>query len=456
MKTCNTPPSALGLRARWAVFSLGLLLFVLATLLTQARSASEATHTLANASGFHDGSCLEEQVSPFRFADLLDKGERNRHLSLLGVDRWHAAGSRGSGVKVAVLDTGFRNYKDFLGQVLPEKVAVRSFRKDGNLEARDSQHGILCAEVIHAMAPASEMVFANWDPDDAESFLAAVRWAKQQGARVISCSVIMPSLSDGEGGGQIHEALTGVLGVGKTPEDMLLFASAGNTAERHWAGAFHNAAGYHEWSQGVVDNVLSPWGDERVSVELCCKQGSSYEVQVYDQGADKEIVHAGRSCPAGGSAVVRFNPEPGHDYRVRVRLTSGKAGPFHLTALHAGLRQTIAAGSVAFPGDGPEVIAVGAVNYKGQRTSYSACGSLGSRPKPDLVAPVPFLSAWRSRPFAGTSAAAPQAAAAAALLWSRHADWTAGRVRAELCQSAQDLGPVGHDPETGFGSVHLP
>ena len=31
--------------------------------------------------------------------------------------------------------------------------------------------------------------------------------------------------------------------------------------------------------------------------------------------------------------------------------------------------------------------------------------------KPDLVATVPFPSGWRTRPFSGTSAAAPQALA---------------------------------------------
>src|SRR5262249_18390631 len=88
--------------------------------------------------------------------------------------------------------------------------------------------------------------------------------------------------------------------------------------------------------------------------------------------------------------------------------------------------------------------------------SYSACGSAAFKSKPDLVAPVPFNSAWRERPFAGTSAAAPQAAALAALVWSSNADWNAERVRAVLRTSAHDLGPVGYDPETGFGEIHLP
>src|SRR6266542_176992 len=83
------------------------------------------------------------------------------------------------------------------------EATVRSFRNDGNLEARDSQHGILCAEVLHALAPEAELLLANWEPDRPDRFLDAVRWAKEQGAKIISCSLIMPSWSDGEGGGAV-------------------------------------------------------------------------------------------------------------------------------------------------------------------------------------------------------------------------------------------------------------
>ncbi|MBV9122959.1 MAG: hypothetical protein JO112_06365, partial [Planctomycetes bacterium] len=79
--------------------------------------------------------------------------QREEILHQLGVQPWHAAGFRGAGLKVAILDTGFHGYRAFLGHALPAQVTARSFRPDGNLEARDSQHGILCCEVVHALAP---------------------------------------------------------------------------------------------------------------------------------------------------------------------------------------------------------------------------------------------------------------------------------------------------------------
>ena len=120
------------------------------------------------------------------------------------------------------------------------------------------------------------------------------------------------------------------------------------------------------------------------------------------------------------------------------------------------MRYATARSSIPFPGDGPEVLAVGAVDTAGQRVDYSSCGPVSSRHKPDLVAQVPFPSLWRPRPFSGTSAAAPQAAGLAALVWSRHPGWTARQVRDSLLHSAHDLGPPGPDDETGYGLIELP
>jgi len=359
---------------------------------------------------------------------------------------------------VAVLDSGFRGYRMHLGHALPARVTARSFRFDGNLEARDSQHGILCGEVIHALAPEAELLFANWEPDQPEQFLQAVQWARQQGARVVSCSLIMPSWSDGEGGGDVHAALAQLLGSGGSPTDMLCFSCAGNIAQRHWSGSYREGdSGYHEWQPGVIANELRPWGEEQVSVELCWQAGADYDLIVWDDTFGAEV---GRSRARGTTrrhcAVVRFQPEATHTYHVRVRQVRGQPAVFHLVALGAGLEYATARGSIPFPGDGPSVIAVGAVTYDGQRASYSSCGPNSPKPKPDLVAPVPFPSLWRARSFAGPSPAAPQAAALAAPRWSSRPTWSAAQIRAALRSTARDLGPAGHDWETGYGQIELP
>ena len=102
------------------------------------------------------------------------------------------------------------------------------------------------------------------------------------------------------------------------------------------------------------------------------------------------------------------------------------------------------------------MVALGAVDEQLHRQGYSAIGNNLPRPKPDLVAVVPFPSTFRARPFGGTSAAAPQAAALAALCWSRHPDWSATRVRQAMQSAAIDLNTPGPDYETGYGLIHVP
>jgi subtilisin family serine protease len=408
-------------------------------------------------------------------SNSVESKERSQIMERLGVLRWHAGGWRGRGVKVAVLDSGFHGYREHLGKALPRTVAVRSFRFDGNLEAKDSQHGILCAEVIHALAPEAELLLANWEPEHPQQFLAAVRWARQEGARILSCSIIMPTWSDYEGRGRIHDELTRLLSAKEGDTGALFFASAGNTAQRHWSGSFEDGVeGYHVWNRedgvAVTDNVVRPWGRERISVELCCSLCDGYELTVSD-ASTRKVVSRATSRDLGGAncAVAAFVPDADHEYGVRVRALGKAKGKFHLVVLGGSLRYARSAGSIPFPGDGAEVVAVGAVDAAGRRMAYSSCGtplapsSLGEgdvergvSSKPDFVAAVPFPSGWRSRPFAGTSAAAPQGSALAALLWSRHTEWNAEQIRATLKGAARPCSAKQACWETGRGLMRMP
>ncbi len=385
--------------------------------------------------------------------------ERRQHLTNLGALRWHQDARRGKGVKIAVLDSGFRNYRQFLGKGIPASVKTQSFRLDGNLEARDSQHGILCAEVLHAIAPEADILLVNWEPDNAQTFLDAVRWAKEQGAKILTCSLIMPSWSDGEGGGEVHRALTELL-AGR----VLFFASAGNTAQRHWCGMYSpNDDGWHQWRENTAVNTLTPWGKERVAVEFYGPTHGAFELAIHHGatgaliGRSKLHVDATKTC---GRMVVRFDPEAGATYQIRVRCidkpSAARMESFHLVALGASLEIATRPGSIPFPGDGAEVQAVGAVDGEGRRVFYSSCGPNSKEPKPDFVAAVPFPSVLRERPFTGTSAAAPQAAALAALVWASQPNAPALEVTRRLREGALDLGPPGHDHETGYGLIRLP
>lgn len=450
-------------RGRWALGSLLVLAILASPLLVNwpARLLDLSS----------PGACVHEEATPDSTVPLGTvpaRELRKSHLAALGVDRWHEAGQRGRGVKLAILDSSFRGYRDFEANGLPANLATRSFRADRSIEAKESQHGLLCAEVVHTIAPEAELLLVNWEPDQPDSFLDAVRWARSQGARIISCSLIMPSWSDGEGGGPVHAALEKIVGRGDGG-DLLFFASAGNIAQRHWAGSFRpDNRNFHQWAQGKISNSLRAWGKDRVAVELYGRISADYELQVLDRETGKPVGQAVLHRSPGKTklraepccAIVRFLPSLDRTYDVRVRQLNGSPAhrhdKFHLAILGGFLEHSRAGGSIPFPGDGSSVQAVGAVDCEGRRLFYSSCGPNSKLPKPDFVAPVPFPSEFRDRAFAGTSAAAPQAAALAALWWSRHPDWNAAQVRKAMQDSALDLGPIGHDCETGFGLVRLP
>ncbi|CAI6081950.1 S8 family serine peptidase [Cohnella sp. JJ-181] len=106
--------------------------------------------------------------------------------------------------------------------------------------------------------------------------------------------------------------------------------------------------------------------------------------------------------------------------------------------------------AVQYPAAYPTVIAVaGAESGKGQLNSTGG-------PEVDVAA------AWRVETLAlgggriameGTSMAAPQVAAAVALLRAAHPDWKPALLRETLRRTADDIGEAGRDDATGYGLI---
>ncbi|MBN7741772.1 S8 family peptidase [Bacillus velezensis] len=95
--------------------------------------------------------------------------------------------------------------------------------------------------------------------------------------------------------------------------------------------------------------------------------------------------------------------------------------------------------TVGYPGKYPSVIAVGAVNSSNQRASFSSVGS-------ELDVMAPGVSIQSTLPgnkygaYNGTSMASPHVAGAAALILSKHPNWTNTQVRSSLENTTTKLG----------------
>jgi subtilisin family serine protease len=150
---------------------------------------------------------------------------------------------------------------------------------------------------------------------------------------------------------------------------------------------------------------------------------------------------------------------------IRSDHTSGRPVRFDLFVYPGPkLEYQVADGSVTEPGSSPAAFAVGAACWQNNGLeAYSSRGpTIDSRVKPDLVGPDsvssytfgPFLGCGVSG-FAGTSAATPHVAAAAALVKQANPSFGPAELQAYLEERALDLGAAGKDPAFGSGALSL-
>ncbi|WP_274654264.1 S8 family serine peptidase [Paenibacillus humicola] len=108
---------------------------------------------------------------------------------------------------------------------------------------------------------------------------------------------------------------------------------------------------------------------------------------------------------------------------------------------------------VKYPAAYPTVLAVGGATPGDKPEPRSNKG-----PELDLVAPWTVYTTAVGGGYKtdeGTSMSAPQAAAAAALVWAVHPGYKPYQVRALLRQSAQDIGSPGFDEASGYGLLRI-
>jgi hypothetical protein len=109
--------------------------------------------------------------------------------------------------------------------------------------------------------------------------------------------------------------------------------------------------------------------------------------------------------------------------------------------------------SVKYPAAYPTVLSVGGVSPSKMADYRSNFG-----PELDIMAPWDVYTTALGGGYQyqdGSSMAAPQVAAAAALVWGKYPGMTAYQVRSQLEQTAQDLMGKGWDAKTGYGLLNV-
>ncbi|HET8628906.1 MAG TPA: S8 family serine peptidase, partial [Thermomicrobiales bacterium] len=385
-------------------------------------------------------------------------------VAVTGADKWQAAGITGKGVKVGIIDAGFAGYESLLGTALPAKVTARPFNASNALYTDASEyHGTAVTEIVHAMAPDADLYLAAID--SATDLMQAVKWlVDEQHVQVITMSLGW-HITRGDGTGPYADAVNYARGKG-----VFFVKSAGNEGEGHYAGTYNDANhdNWHEFAPGVEAlPVRADTNALQIDMTWDAWTGDPVNYDLYVYATDGTLIASSRNDQDAGKApieVVVARAKAGQTYYLRVRGVGEnvRAVPLEIfTKNSTVLQYGTPRGSISTPGDAKGAFTVGASLWKNdQLEEYSSQGpTVDQRLKPDLTAPDQVSSVSFSKgegtAFAGTSAAAPHVAGAAALVFNAQQGATADSVAQFLESRAKDLETPGPDDESGYGRLQL-
>jgi hypothetical protein len=441
---------------------------------------------------------LEERPGIDTIRTIVDAGEPEAAAGLTGsrgveavtktsADAWHRARLTGAGVKVGIIDSfdgGIWTAAANAGELPPAVAGAFCLYKGSacNLwtEHRD-RHGVAVAEIILDMAPGASLYLAN--VESASDLRAAVDWFAANGVRVISRSETAQYDGPGNGTGELAGIVDRAVSKG-----MVWFNSAGNsggdqsTRGSYWRGSWYDPDGDGWLNFSGGDELLafdctyinglrwSDWGSNRTDYDLYIADTEA-KASAQDWYRKSEDAQGDGAAPIERPALENYQcgDSPDYDYlAVKLYASNGGTSGDVLEFMTNGYRveypknRYSASGPVADTKNAG-ALAVGAVDpWNGTAAAvYSAQGPTNdNRTKPDLSAVscvTNFSYGLIGKCFAGTSAATPAAAGAAALVRQRWPGSSPAQVKSWLLGHAVvDRGTAGWDNVFGAGEIRLP
>ena len=383
-------------------------------------------------------------------------------VAAIAAGAWQNTGYKGSGVKVAVVDTGFAGYDTRVAAgELPAGITVKSFRADGDITGGGEKHGTACAEIVHDTAPGAQLYLVDFGTD--VELGNAIDYLVAQGVKIVSASWVFPGSFRGDGQGSIDDLVAGARGNG-----IFWVSAAGNAAQMHWSGYFNdsNGNGWHNFTSADEGNTIAVQENQQVDVYLTWDHwpttNQDYDLYLY-QGST--IVASSTSTQNGSQAPSEslsytVPAGQGGNYWIGIynRSSNGDAR-FQLYSYQTRLEYETPVGSLGGqPADSASAMTVGAMPFNSTTLEdFSSRGpTIDGRIKPDIAGPDKVsTSTYGNQGFLGTSAATPHAAGAAAILMEANPFLTPAGLQNELENRATDLGIPGKDSWFGSGKLYL-
>jgi subtilisin family serine protease len=410
---------------------------------------------------------------PARFQPLGVPGEG---VAATNASAWQAVGLTGAGVKVAIFDGGFAGLaeRQAAGDI-PSSVITVDYCGGGF--AGPESHGTAVAEIVAEVAPSAQLHLVCIDTDVA--LAQAVGYAKANGIQIVNLSggFLNTWRGDGNGPPGTPDAVVS----DARANGILWVNAAGNEAESHWGGMFVSADGdpFLEFAPGdEANSVLVPPGNVLCGFlrwDNWPVASDDYDLGLYDFELGRFVAVSDadqigdRLPPTEELCVQNLSGSVRHAGFAVARYAGTGSPTFDLfiagSPYDLALELPTAQRSLVEPATSPNALAVGAICWQTTGLEpYSSQGpTIDNRLKPDLTAPDspsgatygPFTGCGMSG-FPGTSASAPHAAGAAALVKQRYPDFRAAELQKYLGDHAGDLGAAGADNEYGAGKLALP
>lgn len=424
---------------------------------------------------FVDEDALHYMTAQARFtlppdeAEFESLGVTEDGVGAINVQRLHAAGITGEGVKVGILDFGFQGYDALVRRgELPRAVAQRAFNRTGGLE-NGKVHGTACAEIIHDVAPGAQLYLAsvNGYTDELEN---AMNWlAKEQGVDIINFS------GGGHNGPHNGTAILDRM-VDRIVADtgVLWVNAAGNEGAKHWSGLAGDADGNGwieldgEWlaftvrPEGGEVTVQISWDDWGANPQLPMPtediDAFLYEFDSQDMRlvAKSERPQRGRGTPIEWLMYQRARPGRQYDVFLRAtRVTRPDLRVHVFNQTSGAMMPATPSGSIGIPATARSALAVGAVDVtSGRLETFSSQGPTDDgRIKPEVSAPDNTQSLAYEGLFSGTSAACAHVSGFAALLKGIHPAADREELTVLVLRYVRPMGRV--TPNNQYGHGHI-